>query len=256
MEENKNYSSTTNIDKNQLFKNASSAVDVLKDPLPKIGRFDERCNLRENEVLHNDINYGGSTSSFGDVKEKFKHNFELIKESGDGISPRDCIKNKCQKSNNNNLKSAGSHDLESIVSENENTSKKNQAKFNTSSIVDLDDLNSSYLVKPSKEAVLPNSERRNLPISHSRNISQLEPYYDNNKAHSYPDYENFVHSKYDQNICYDKLAYKCNVDYEPSSSEISIDDFCNVTSLSDNINTSAGLSGKFLKLSLLISEVT
>ena len=55
----------------------------------------------------------------------------------------------------------------------------------------------------------------------------------------------------DQNICNDKLAYKCNVDYEPSSSEISIDNFCNVTSLNDNSVNITGLSGKSFLFSII-----
>ena len=247
MEENKNYSSTTNIDKNQLFKNGSSAVDVLADPLPKIGRFDERCNLRENGVFNNDINYGGSTSCFGEVKEKFKHNFELNKENGDGVNTRDGGKNKCQKSNNNDVNATRSFDLNKIITKDVKIDRKPQEGHRIKPIHNSEEFNSRKSIKQTKEFHQGSSERRKLALAHSRNISQLEPSNEYNKALSCLDYENCVKTEYDQYAYKNKLANKCNVDYEPSSSEISIDEFCNVTSLGDRINSTARLSGKLFR---------
>ena len=244
MEENKNYRSTNkNIDKNQLFKNASSAVDVYKNPLPKIGRFDERCNLGENGVFNNEINCSGSTASFGDVKEKFKHNFELNKENGDGTHPRDCGKNKCQKSDNNNLKGFGSHGLKEFVAEEESGNRKGQENLEKNYVAGHNELNVGYYNNSLREDRVRDSEKRKLPLS-TRNISQLEPFFNYDKYQSSPDYENCIEPKYDQYASKNRLANKHNIDYEPSSSEISIDDFCNVTSLNENSVNTAGLSGK------------
>ena len=65
LEENKTYYS--NIDKNQLFENASSAVDVLAYPLPNIGRFEK--GLNEN-VINAELSCDGSTPRlFADAKQ-------------------------------------------------------------------------------------------------------------------------------------------------------------------------------------------
>ena len=91
------------------------------------------------------------------------------------------------------------------------------------------------------------SANAKLALVHSRNISQLEPSNEYNKALSCLDYENCVKPEYDQYAYTNKLANKCNVDYEPSSSEISIDEFCNVTSLGDRSNSTARFSGKLFR---------
>ena len=251
MEENKNYRSTNkNIDKNQLFKNASSAVDVYKDPLPKIGRFDERCNLGENGVFNNDINCSGSTASFGDVKENFKHNFELNKENGDGTHPRDCGKNKCQKGDNNNLKGSGSHDLKEFVAEEESRNRNSKENLEKNCVAGHNELDVGYYNNSLKKDRVRDSEKRKLPLS-TRNISQLGPFFNYDKYQSSSDYENCIEPKYDQHTNKIRLANKHNIDYEPSSSEISIDDFCNVTSLNENSVNIAGLSGKSFLFSII-----
>ena len=159
VEENKNYS---NSDKNQLFKNTSSAVDVFAYPLPQIGRYDHGLPSIE-KLIKDNLSYGDPTQLLNDVKCE-NHSLQLnCKNNYSSIS--DCNYTNRKKRQNDCNSLVHCFNLEHIPTK-ETQEYREQQHQNLGSGCESLGLCDCIHFTEEKEI----SERNKLPIFHRKDI--------------------------------------------------------------------------------------